>query len=1493
MPELTRRALLGGASAVALLAGTGEAEAFLSARLARPGGLRAPITGAATARMIAIVRVSNYGPITVRPNAPVTFAQPFASGDVPSTSAIQLRTADGRRRLGWCQQDQESTWLQDGSTKVAAISFRAPDNFPPPATITAISWRRGVVIVTAPRHGLPRAGGLVNIQNVAETPYTGMWPYTYVDADTFTYRLPAVTFSATTRGGSQVVSDVPELGQNVNGMAIDAATILGGAVVEGYGNTFLWSSQAAGGGTRRGVVFRLSPPTPGTPRIRDVMGQAHPATAALVVEYQIWSVPGVPDRRANVRLADIAAGSDIKLYFTDGPGLDYLGGDIWQVSVNDIIANGHGAAWNPPPYDRTGWASTALTTTGNTVRGSNKVTNLAATAGITVGQYIVDNDWTKRQTIRRGAQVAASDGATVILTAPAAQSVTGLSLSFVNGPNRGWEVIRSGPVCTEWRFWSHLSNTATGAWHPYLQGFIYLRCWGMTRGLPARPILEISGGWYQPNIWGKNPNSAPISANPTDVYMSISSADDFVFAAYRSGTTPNQTPGPDWTMIPHSGADQLITEYRITAAPLANLNAALTAGAGGQTAGIGDAVVAARAGIAPRLDGSAHINGGFRPSLTVSLSTNNANDIVFVIALVNNAGGGAYPVTGISSPNIPASAWHLRKRITLPGPDYLDEWYAIVPSGHAAPLSNEPITVTFTGGGGSYMSIDVFAVRGAKLSAPFDANPSLPAVYPPPPQNEYLMAVTLYDGKPRLTALNSWGGAHDPRVASIDLGASPSPVNTANGRITLTPAQYNRLFGQGGMRGDDSTNASTGRIPVLLSIARGGSLPGGLRTDTVYWLCAISEFYTYTGYQISFTPSPADAWNASGVIRLSSAGSGVMTITPLACSFPTHAGLALDPVTAGRTWRHGVRPTLLAAHDFLYLTQKSRALPPYLPTVKVNKTPSHVPLWSEGSQFWESNLGGVGQALNDDRIGYVTYHSTLELFKPFDIGYHQLNLGIAANWMEDTYHLHDETSGLIPVNNVTQYPDLGAPLGSNAGGQFTIRIATDASGRDLNGSSDFAPGSQHSPNPQMIPYLKTGDALWLESTLDDWRSCRAQSNGTYTIGDFTAYAPWNWLTFYPPETIGDSIFGNGRGQGWCARSVGWAIHVIPARRPEHQFIRDAAAQDAQVPMLMVQHVIPPAAQWCGTYCDISALNIDDGPNKGATFTQFACFMNSFQYQGWGMEAWRNEYPGWLDFFAQYFYRWAPGFFDNTASTNGNYPNVNDAPQPDGCLWTSGLEGLPVGFFPPVSKTWFANWDQCFAAMGQIGLFDRGVVTRGSNQIAGVSNSGPFSVFAQAFFVNGPVGKTGIGASFPAYTCLKSRSGSTLTVQAFPGEPGDGDAIIGSNGAPIWITYSWVPVPWPGIAKINADPVLSNELSYAFPGGAPPNSPISYYCIHTAALALGSILYGMTGNPVFANCTPIYDEIRRRQYPGSGPWDRNPLVFDGYPHFSFAPIGRKW
>lgn len=45
-------------------------------------------------------------------------------------------------------------------------------------------------------------------------------------------------------------------------------------------------------------------------------------------------------------------------------------------------------------------------------------------------------------------------------------------------PSNGCEVIRSGPICTEWKFWSYLKRCSDSAYHAWVKAIIWVRAWG-------------------------------------------------------------------------------------------------------------------------------------------------------------------------------------------------------------------------------------------------------------------------------------------------------------------------------------------------------------------------------------------------------------------------------------------------------------------------------------------------------------------------------------------------------------------------------------------------------------------------------------------------------------------------------------------------------------------------------------------------------------------------------------------------------------------------------------------------------------------------------------------------------------------------------------------------------------------------------------------------------------------------------------------------------
>jgi hypothetical protein len=110
---ITRRALLAGVSAAALLAGMEPGDAALRRR----GGVHhSPHPG--PHETLPPVRIHNYGHHPV-PHWQASFFQPFAPGDMPKGRFAEIE----RRGVAIpSEQNQESLW-KDGGTKGATFSF--------------------------------------------------------------------------------------------------------------------------------------------------------------------------------------------------------------------------------------------------------------------------------------------------------------------------------------------------------------------------------------------------------------------------------------------------------------------------------------------------------------------------------------------------------------------------------------------------------------------------------------------------------------------------------------------------------------------------------------------------------------------------------------------------------------------------------------------------------------------------------------------------------------------------------------------------------------------------------------------------------------------------------------------------------------------------------------------------------------------------------------------------------------------------------------------------------------------------------------------------------------------------------------------------------------------------------------------------------------------------------------------------------------------------
>jgi hypothetical protein len=1314
---------------------------------------------------------------------PISFAQPFAPGDVPAGNYIQLRTKAGVDIP--TQQDQESTWRQDGSLKCAAISASLSDSLAGIVGIVpgSLSWNNGTVsLTTSTPHGLSN-GQLAYIN--------GVFPAAYEN-----YGAPVTV------------------------------TVTGGA-----NSTTLSYPLASNPGTASFI--------------------SSGATIGPVIEYDIYSVAGTPNRAPNATLAQLAASSDLKLLFT---GYD-LGSDTWEASVNDIIANGSGAAW---PYYAGGPNSGA---------------------------------------------------------------------GWGTNPMRGWEVVRSGPVCTEWRFWTVLRRVSDGAFHPWLRAVLFVRAWG------ASGPYEIGGYWLMPNIWG--PNTAPAPAGT----ISTNNATDLLLAGYRFGGNTTPTAGSGWTAL--QGANNQLLEYHNVTTTQSNLTPPIGVGNNNQNGGIGDAIM--NGAVDTNANASVH---GYSTTTSVTLpgiSTNGPNRVVVVFAYSN---GGA--VTGVSAPGLTFTQRHQYSISGSGTTEYSSEWYAVA----ASQLSNVAITVTSNASGPyPYTGADAVAVSGANTASEstiFDSNAALPAELVSGAsvsggtETHLCFTATLQNGN---TVLEYYGGPNDFRTAAT-AGANAIPLGggtvslgynfayTSVAAFHITQQQYETLFGvtaNAYTYGGYSTQSGWwgGGIPVVLSAS--GSMPPGLNAGQVYWLTGLDGQSLVT-----FALDNASSQNAGGSTinnfpSVSGTGAGSLTITPLAACFPAAANAVLG-ADSRRIWVGGAAPTLLVDPDFSYLTTKARMLPPYIPAagnsvdqpivIDANVSAASPPVFSQTSVFNPWNPGGTGDNTLCDRIGWLTHHSACELYRPYDNVLHQTNLCIAASYFNYGYWVHNEQTALFPVINQTTYPNLGTSVGPNFrwgwGQGYTVSVsgaAADLVGGDTSGSHQFC--------PWIMPYLKTGDLLWYEGMANFLSERMASAYaGTQTIGSVTAYKCPYQIT--PKPLFSDPDDGiQVRGMGWIMRIEGLALHTMPDTRPEAPYFRDQ--HHSYIQFFNVQNQQP------GYDNNIGFLEGNQASN--GSYFQINAYMHDYAYLGWAVEAWKNEYPEALQLFTNFFYRYCPKRTDTSDPTN------------PGSIWPINnyqyIVGDPAGNWP---TSWEQMYEWTAANSGTVAGCDAIVdLTAGSPTVTIVSSS-LFGVAANytmantstADFAGTPMvttvngnqvtlgayygeGTTPVsGRTASAFTAQLSQAAAagatTLTFASFPnGTPAVGMGVVDQSnmsaipiggwnqgnlttyvtavngttvtlsypvgtftgsgaaagdtilfGPVMWFTPGGPSAPWPGMATINSTFPYTDLISN-ISGGEQYSRPDSYTTTYTCALALADILYQISGDAKFASAATAYKEIRRRQY----------------------------
>lgn len=523
------------------------------------------------------------------------------------------------------------------------------------------------------------------------------------------------------------------------------------------------------------------------------------------------------------------------------------------------------------------------------------------------------------------------------------------------------------------------------------------------------------------------------------------------------------------------------------------------------------------------------------------------------------------------------------------------------------------------------------------------------------PEPKHAFDVTILDGA---TVLQRWGGASDTRVQAV----SSAVFNPTTNLITLSSSNV-------------LTNGSFGGMAVTLS----GTVGAGLSTSTLYWLA--SNGLSTTEYFLAVNRTNTNGPSALPV-DFTTSGSGTINIIPHACCFPFTGQMYLDN-TARPIWRGATRPTIAVGHDFTYLTQQTKAIPPYIPGLTMNAVAS-ADSHSPGQQIYPWNLNGTGADPDDERIGYLNVSESRSLYIPFDENNNQQCRVLAASFAEQHIYLEDETVGVIPTMNNGHAKDGVTYTGMGVcrpatravpyqGSNIPAWLAPSAAAIDYDGIYEqYGPwmgSGTHCPMPGIMPYLHSGDDFWREYMLN--LADMNMGNGYY--GSITIGAN----TYYRPITGVEQV----RGVGWSARLTGQTMHLMPAASPVAQYWSDICRDEAGWLSAWRQTNVGASGIFpTGTTTNLATIG-------GAFWIPQADGIND---QGWqndivllclGMEAWRNEFPGWADFLNNYHYKYTVGRYDSTVGLSG-------------CRFTIGERYMATFSAVPVVQT---NWNSIWQA----------------------------------------------------------------------------------------------------------------------------------------------------------------------------------------------------
>ena len=421
--------------------------------------------------------------------APITLGHFFAKGDFIASNAPYLIVTTTGGQTARVQVDQVNSWLADGSSRFCSLSLLSPITF---TAGQVASFQLGISTVAL-------AGSAIAPSQI----------------------LAAGDFSIQVQGGADYGGST-----TVSGASAPSASAFTGVnnstlTVSGGGSSPLVLSQTYG--TSNNVASQ----------VEALSGAAQTITAMV----QVANFVGYAEGGLTLRNSGSGQQAHFAIFCPDsGPlQLQVEGFSNPTTDAGMIGSPATGLTYlNGPFFLRIAFDGTNYTFLASPLGAANSWTQVAQEPAASVyspnqiGLYLCANDagasppgnatltvsdWEVASGSNLQGAANASITTTTVAFIASAQDVltnftqsTGIAGWGTNYPLGGWEMIRSGPICSEFRAWRYLKRASDGASHAQVKAKLYVRAWSDGKGgiQGYEPLV----GLFQENSYGPHPSGA-------------------------------------------------------------------------------------------------------------------------------------------------------------------------------------------------------------------------------------------------------------------------------------------------------------------------------------------------------------------------------------------------------------------------------------------------------------------------------------------------------------------------------------------------------------------------------------------------------------------------------------------------------------------------------------------------------------------------------------------------------------------------------------------------------------------------------------------------------------------------------------------------------------------------------------------------------------------------------------------------------------------------